>query len=239
MLVTRARHQSAALSDALQQAGAVPVEMPALEIVPLPSEPLRLALQSRWDWIIVTSANTVRLTSDYIRQANSMPKIAAIGTATADALKQVQLPVDLIPESFVAEAVLDALVAQGVAGSRILLPVAAAARQVLPDGLRQAGATVECIPVYQTSLPENADRSVIDDILNGGVDLLTFASPSSVRNTLHLLGGLLPGGVTIACIGPVTAQELTRAGYSVDIIAAESTAAGLVEAIVEFERDRR
>lgn len=239
MLVTRAKHQSAGLSDALKLAGAEPVELPALKIIPLPVEQLQCALETPWDWIIFTSANTARLTGDQISRLSPMPKIAAIGTATADALEQAHIAVDLIPESFVAEAVLEALLAQGVAGRRILLPVAASARQVLPDGLRQAGAFVECVPVYRTCMPGEVDRALIDDIQRGGVDMLTFASPSSVRNTLHLLGGQLPPDVTIACIGPITAQELTAAGYDVDVIAADSTAAGLVNAIIEFERKRR
>lgn len=235
VLVTRAKHQSSALSEALRQVGAEPVELPVLEIVPLPLEPLELALTTPWDWILFTSANTVRLTGDLVRHLQPMPQIAAIGTATAGALKRFGISVDLMPESFVAEAVLEALVADGVDGKRILLPVAEAARQVLPDGLRAAGAVVEPIPVYRTILPEDPDPHLIANIRSGNVDTLTFTSPSSVRNTMRLLGGALPEGVTIACIGPITAQEVAAAGYTVDIVATDSTAAGLVQALVIFE----
>jgi uroporphyrinogen III methyltransferase/synthase len=238
VLVTRAKHQSAGLSNALRQVGAEPVELPTLEIVPLPLDPLRKALAEPWDWVLFTSANTVRMTSKLFRDVEPMPRVAAIGTATADALAAADIPIDLIPGSFVAEAMLEALVETDVSGSRVLLPVAESARSVLPDGLRAAGAIVETVPVYRTVIPKDIDPALLEEIRSGNLDVLTFASPSSVRNTLTLLGGSLPGGVTIACIGPITEQELVAAGYQVDIVATTSTASGLVEALIEMKERR-
>lgn len=233
VLVTRARHQSSELSNLLRERGAVPVELPVIEIVPTTGGELDAALSAleSYDWIVFTSVNAVEIVAD--RLQGRLPKIAATGDATAAALHSRGLTVDLVPTEFVGEAVLEALVSQGIAGQKILLPRAEIGRSVLPDGLRAAGALVDDVPVYTTRLPVEVDAGVLEMIRSGEIDIVTFTSPSTVHNLLELLGGPLPSGTLVACIGPVSARAARQHGLNVDIMASEYTIPGLVEALAE------
>lgn len=236
VLVTRPVHQSKALADALRAEGAQPIVFPVIEIVPLGPDRIRSLLKDagEYDWAIFTSVNTVETVMSAVEGLPAV-RIAAIGSPTARALAARGIEVDLVPDEFVAEAVVAALVERGVEGKRILLPRADIARDTLPDGLRAAGATVEVVPVYSTQMPAQVDRAILDSITRGQIDIITFTSPSTVRNLMTLVGGALPSGSWIACIGPVTARAAQEAGLSVDIVASEYTVSGLVSALVESE----
>lgn len=234
VLVTRPRHQAAALSDQLRQAGAIPVEFPVIEIVPTVDGELDAAIRriDRYDWLVFTSVNAVTIVAERLDGAGSV-QIAAIGDATAAALVECGFAVDLVPDEFVAEAVLQSLVERGVAGKRFLLPRAEIARNTLPDGLREAGAIIDVVAAYSTRLPESVDQNVIDAILGGDIDIVTVTSPSTVRNLLTLIGGKLPSGTVVACIGPITAEAARKAGLPVDVMAGEYSIPGLVRALIQ------
>ena len=234
VLVTRPRHQAAALSDQLRQAGAIPVEFPVIEIVASTSAELDAALNQveKYDWLIFTSVNTVTIVAERLGEAGSV-QIAAIGDATAAALMERGFAVDLVPDEFVAEAVLHSLFERGVAGKRFLLPRAEIARNILPDGLREAGAIVDVVAAYSTRLPEAVDQNVVDAILGGEIDIVTVTSPSTVRNLLTFTGGDLPPEIVVACIGPITAEAAREAGLRVDIMASEYSMSGLVDALIQ------
>lgn len=234
MLVTRPRHQAEVFSDQLRQAGAIPIEFPVIEIVPSTSAELDIALNQieTYDWLVFTSVNAVTVVAERLGNAGSV-QIAAIGDATAAALVEHGFNVDVVPDEFVAEVVLPALIERGVSGKRFLLPRAEIARNILPDGLRDAGAIVDVIVAYSMRLPETVDRNVIDAILGGEIDIATVTSPSTVRNLLTLIGGNLPSGITLACIGPITAQAAREAGLRVDVVAGEYSIPGLVGALTQ------
>ena len=237
VLVTRPRHQAGALSALLRGAGALAVELPVIEIVPVEQSELQQLLRNvaDYDWLVFTSVNTVTVIAPQLVNQMPLPNIAAIGDATASALRDQGLKVDLVPETFVAESVVDALVERGVAGSRVLLPRAEVARDALPDGLRAAGATVDVVSVYQTRRARNVSPQVLASLQAGEIDVVTFTSPSTVTNLLELTGGTLPAVTRVACIGPVTAEAARDAGVRVDIVAETYTVPGLVEALIDNE----
>ena len=242
VLVTRSRTQSADLVDRLERAGAEPVEVPTIEIQPV--EDTReidsaLARLTDYEWVVFTSTNTVEQLFERLdamghdaRQFHA-PRLAAIGTATATALGERGLVADLVSRESVSQSLIDGLQEQGVAGQRILLPGAEVRPERLRRGLEMLGAFVREVTLYRTVLPSSAGERLAE-ALESGVDVVTFTSSSTVTNLMALLDGDVYRieEVGIACIGPVTAETARKAGLNVDILAEDSTAAGLVEAIV-------
>ena len=240
VLVTRARSQAGALTEQLTLRGATVVELPAIEIAPADPAPLDAAIEglADYDWIVFTSANGVTAFVDrlhaHAKDAASVSgvRIAAVGNATARRVRESGLPVDLIPNRFIAESVVAELADHRIAGQRILLPQAEIARDTIAEGLRQAGATVDVVVAYRTVLPEGVDTDEVQRLI-AGVDIVTFASPSAVRNVLAMAGGRLPN-VHVVCIGPVTADAARGAGLEVAGVADTYTTEGLVDAIVRL-----
>jgi uroporphyrinogen-III synthase len=137
------------------------------------------------------------------------------------------------PDRFVAEALLEALANRSdVVGARVLYPCAEGARDVLPDGLRALGATIDVVPIYR-SVPDGEGAAALRaQIDRGEIDLVTFTSASAVEAFVAAVGSEIVSGIRAASIGPVTSAAAKRAGFRVDIEAAESTIPGLVAAIV-------
>jgi uroporphyrinogen-III synthase len=241
VLVTRAREQADALAAELRALGATPVLLPAIETVPAPPEPLDAAIARlpSYDWIVFTSVNGVRAFCERLRALGGEPatltaQLGAIGRATAAALRDNGAEVAFVPEQFVAESVVDGLVARGMAGQRVLLPRADIARDTLPAGLRAAGATVDIVVAYCTRPVADADPRVLDDLRQDRLDVLTFASPSTVRSVAALLGETRPRHGMVACIGPITAAAAREAGFRVDIQADEFSIPGLAHAVAAW-----
>lgn len=243
VVVTRARAQASALSDQLRSLGADPFEFPTIAIRP-PDDwrPLDQAIEnlSKYDWVIFTSVNGVGYFWERLEKAGKdtralgRAKIAAIGPATADALYQKGITADLVPDDFVSEALLEHM--PSVRGERILLPRANIARPKLADGLEEAGARVDEVAAYQTELGGGDKVHLMREVLEKGeIDVITFTSSSTVRNFMEILGEIppLPDFVTIACIGPITAQTARENGFAVHVVAEEYTIDGLVEALID------
>ncbi len=219
ILVTRAAHQAGKLSDGLRALGAEPVEVPVLGIGPPKSfKDLDRALHQipQYDWFIFTSANTVRAVAERAADlgVDLAPargaQVAAVGEATAAALRTGGLEVTFVPESYVAESLLRGLTGQ-LAGKRILLARASVARDVIPDALRKAGAKLDVADAYQNVLPEEAPE-LLREALKGSLDAATFTSSSSVT---HLADAAQRAriafplfAVPAISIGPVTSQTL-------------------------------
>ncbi len=251
ILITRAREQADKLSDALTDLGADVLEIPAIEIRPAKSyEALDLALQNveSYDWLVLTSVNGVRVFFSRLEALGIGSErllhldIAAIGPATAAVIEEHGLPVDVVPDEYVAESVVAALWQQ-VRGKRVLLVRAKVARDVIPQELRTAGATVHVMEAYETVAPESSRvrlREAFSDPAQRPT-AITFTSSSTARNFVELLGPENLAhlkGVTIASIGPVTSQTLRELGIAVTLEAHEYTIAGLVEALAEFAGKR-
>jgi len=243
VLVTRALHQAGKLSDGLRALGAEPVEVPVLEIRPPANfEPLDEALRKLdcFDWLILTSANTVRALA--ARAAESgiefvLPaalKVAAVGEATAEASRKAGLHVAFVPESYVAESLVMGMVDQ-IHGKRILLARAAVARDMIPDALRKAGAQVDVVDAYRNVLPEAAPEQ-LRLALAEGIDAATFTSSSSTTHlaeAARVAGIAWPfAGVAAVSIGPITSQTLRDLGWEPVAEANPSDIPGLIAAVV-------
>ena len=242
VLVTRSRTQSADLVERLERAGAEPVEVPTIEIQPVEDfckVDSILADIGGFDWVIFTSTNSAEQLFARVdtlgRDARLFhaSRVAAIGTATASALSERGIVADLVSRESVSQSLIDGLQEQGVEGKTVLLPGAEVRPERLRRGLELLGAVVRSVILYRTALPSSAGERLAE-ALESGVDVVTFTSSSTVTNLMALLDGDADRleEVGIACIGPVTAETARKAGLSVDILAEDSTAAGLVEAIV-------
>jgi uroporphyrinogen III methyltransferase/synthase len=231
VVVTRAPHQSAELVERLEAVGAVPLIMPVIDITDPDDggEALEVAFANmpRYDWLVVTSVNTV----DRFLMFEPHPglRIAAIGPGTAERLRDEHLQVDLVPPEFVAESLLEEF---PDGNGRVLLPRAAVARDVLPDGLRAKGWRVDVVDAYKT-VAVQPPAEVVEQALTS--DVVTFTAPSTVRAFLQASAGRHPSGV-VACIGPVTETALREADVKVDVVAPSHTIDGLVEALIDYFR---
>lgn len=243
VLVTRAAHQAGKLSEGLRALGAEPVDVPVLEIrPPFSFDALDKALLQldRYDWLIFTSANTVRALAERaaaLGLALAQPaglKVAAVGEATADAARKADFQVAFIPEAYVAESLAEGLTDQA-AGQKILLARAATARDVIPDALRSAGAEVDAVDAYRNVLPEAAPEQ-LRQALATGIDAATFTSSSSAT---HLAEAARQAGlawplaaVPAVSIGPITSQTLRDLGWEPAAEANPSDIPGLIAALV-------
>jgi uroporphyrinogen-III synthase len=244
ILVTRGATQAPKLSDSLRALGAIPVEVPVLEIRP-PSTygPLDTALRNlaAYDWLILTSTNTVhalveRIASLDIVAPASSPEVAAVGSATAEAARDAGMKVSLTPKDYVAESLVASLQHQ-IAGKRVLLARAATARDVIPDALRAAGAAVDVVDAYRNVLPLEAPAQ-LQAALSNGLDAATFTSSSSVTHLAEAAqkaGIAFPlSGVPAISIGPITSQTLNEAHWPPAAEADPHDIPGLIAAVTRF-----
>lgn len=240
VVLTRARGRSAELAGRLVALGARVVESPVIAFEePADWAPVDEAI-GRLDgyrWLLFTSANAVGRFLSRARGAGvaTLPgdRVAAIGEATAAALREEGITPAMVAGQSHAEGLLASLTSRGedLAGRRILLPRAGEGRDVLPDGLRAAGAIVDVVTVYRTiRIPP--PREVVDLIAAGAVDVVAFTSGSTVRGFLEGIGGAdRLRGVTVAVIGPVTADAARSAGLAPAILAPRATTGDLADAI--------
>lgn len=247
IVVTRAREQASETVSTLGELGARVIQCPGIRIEPPENyaavDAAILHLQD-YSWLIFTSVNGVKCFLKRLAAAGKdlralgAAKVAAIGPATAGALKAGGLVADIVPQTYVAESVAAELIAVGnLRGARILLPRAAKARMVLPNALAAAGAVVDVVPLYETvAVSENAEE--VRSLLNAGeLDCITFGSSSTVTNFLKLVPAELLRAhpeTVLAAIGPVTASTLRDNGLKAGIEPEKYTIPGLVNAIVAY-----
>lgn len=246
VLVTRSRHQASVLSSLLAEHGAEPIEMPTIATAEMPHYwDLDRAITnlSDYQWVILTSANGVEAFFNRVR-AQGMDarefkgiKLCAIGPATAAALAKCGLMADFTPPVYTVEGIIAGFKDKDIRGSRILIPRAELADGGLVERLSDMGAYVEQISAYRV-VPATDDAAVARGkqlLSEGKIDIVTFASSSTVRNLVAFLDdkGKCLESTTIACIGPVTAATARELGLRVDIVAQESTVPGLIDAILK------
>ncbi|CUS34696.1 uroporphyrinogen-III C-methyltransferase [Candidatus Nitrospira nitrificans] len=252
VLMTRAKEQAGELAARLAGYGADPVEAPTIKIVPPPDwAPVDRALSEirTYEWIIFTSVNGVSrfMTRLFARGFDARclagRQLCCIGPRTAQELEKFGVRADLVPEEYQAEGVLVALNRQELQGTRILIPRAETARELLPDELRAAGAHVDVIPVYRTLTPDEDVGGWRQELMDHRIHVVTFTSSSTVRNFVTMLGGAeamkpLVQSVAIACIGPITAKTAEEYGLAVSIMPDENTIPALVDAIAHHYESR-
>ncbi|HYV58829.1 MAG TPA: uroporphyrinogen-III C-methyltransferase [Acidimicrobiia bacterium] len=239
VVVTRAREQASELRRRLEALGAEVVELPAITIEPLAFDVPEL---DRYRWLVFTSANGVAAFFDrglaparLDARALAGLRVAAIGPGTTAALAERGVRADLVPERFVAEALLEAFPPATAGDERVLLARAEHARDVLPAGLAERGYAVDVLPVYRT-VTASPDADALERVRRGDVDALTFTSSSTVTNLCDLLGGAPAPQPLVVSIGPVTSKTAMERGLRVDVEAAEHTIDGLVDALLDAFR---
>ncbi|HEU4706400.1 MAG TPA: uroporphyrinogen-III C-methyltransferase [Solirubrobacterales bacterium] len=237
-VVTRARAQASGLAAALRGLGADVVELPAIRIEPrLDSQEVREAAAHLGDYSVVclTSPNGVQLLFEAMAaggcdaRALAGATVAAIGPGTARALAERGIAADVVPERFVAEALVEALAEVEVEGKRVLVARAAEARDVLPDALRERGAEVDVVALYDT-VREQPDPEQVEAAQSA--DYVTFTSSSTVTNLVEALGDRFPGNARVVSIGPVTSEAARAAGLQVDVEADRHDIDGLLAALL-------
>ena len=198
---------------------------------------------SRYDGLIFTSVNGVRFFSQRLKEIQQDirnlkgVRVFTIGPKTAEAVNDLGVCVDVVPEDFIAESLIESIGQENIDGKRFLIPRATVAREVLPEKLREMGAEVDVAPAYQTVLPRSKSDALAKRLHSENIDVLTFTSSSTVKNFLALTGeALLPKikKTRIACIGPVTAKTAEEAGLKVDILPQEYTVSSLLDAIENY-----
>ncbi len=254
VVVTRAREQASGLAQTLTDLGADVVLFPTIAIKPLVDEASLRAIQRRintitsYDWLIFTSVNGVhcfwaRLAElGHDTRVLGNRKVAAIGPATANALRAQGLEPDFIPEEYMAEGIVEGLLRGKHAdvrleqGQRVLLIRAKEAREVLPEELAKAGAFVDVLPVYETLPVTDLREEVRDRLVHKRIDCVTFGSSSTVHNFFaQIEPELLQNSPTrMASIGPITADTLKGYGFTPHIMPEKYTIPALVKAIVAY-----
>lgn len=247
-VVTRPREQAEIFAGRLGELGADTLVFPAIRIVaPADPVPLRTAVDSlgEYDWLVFTSANGVKWFWQALlgagRDARALAglRVICIGPVTAATLAERGVQADLVPEEFVAEAVLEAMAESGaLEGRRVLLPRAQEARDVLPRGLEARGARVDVVAAYR-SVPDTEGGSAVRAWLEDGegAAVLTFTSSSTVRNFVAAVGADVPA--VAAAIGPITAATARELGFDVVVEAGDYTMDGLTAALCDHYGQRQ
>lgn len=249
VVITRPERQADDLARLLAAQGAAAIAFPTIGIVP-PADwrELDCAIDqlANYDWLIFTSANGVQFFFARLREKGrdirdlKGIKICCIGPATARQIEDRGIKVDLVPEKFIAEGILESFASVDLAGRNILIPRAAAARDILPKGLKKRGAAVDVVTAYRTVNSGRKKEELMKLIDAGEVDVITFTSSSTVTNFVEIMGAdfVLPAHILVACIGPVTAATAKKAGFKIDIHQEEYTMEGLVQSLVDNTKNK-
>ncbi|MEK7702008.1 MAG: uroporphyrinogen-III synthase [candidate division NC10 bacterium] len=247
IVVTRAAAQAQRFVQLLEEAGARVVPAPTIAIEPPASwEPLDAALGAldTFSWVIFTSVNGVQMV-DRRLNARGVPwstvarkRVAAIGPATAEALAEHGVRVEVVPGEYRAEALVERLKPRLGPGDRVLLPRAKETRDVLVVELKRLGASVTEVPAYQTRRVENGVARLREALASGAIDAVTFTSSSTARNFAELFSEeerhAWRGRVAVASIGPITAATAAECGFATDVMPSEYTIPALARAIADY-----
>jgi uroporphyrinogen III methyltransferase/synthase len=246
IVITRSREQAGVLREALAELGAQVVEVPTIEIRdPASWEPLDQAIRrlEEFHYLLLTSANGVRSFLARLKASGRDVRdlkgvtIGAIGPATAAEFAKAGIKVDLVPEKYHAEGLVETLRSHDLRGKSFLIPRAKVARDILLRELEKLGAHVEVVEAYEAVAPP-LRRGQLTRLLSPPPDLLVFASSSTASNFVRLLRGCrlarVLRGIAVASIGPITSHTLRKLRLPVSIEASESTIPGLVRAIRDY-----
>jgi uroporphyrinogen III methyltransferase / synthase len=247
IVITRSAAQSEVLARELSERGAIPVVLPLVTFAdPKDFAPLDAAIAEirQFDWIIFTSAQAVRavvkrgeeLKRSLIHSASKL-RIASVGPVTAEAARQAGLPVEYVAETHSGAALAEEL-GNWLRGAKVFLPRSDRANPDLPRALKRHGARVTEVIAYRTLRPTEVEQRNLGQIAEGTADAVLFFSPSAVQYFAELFGGeqlrALQDKLAITAVGPVTANALREAGVGRIVLAGDTTAAAVVEALEEY-----
>jgi len=251
ILVACSASKMVELAAGLQAMGGSVLPFPVIEAQEIEDKGLldrALGSLNEYAWIIFTSVHGVRFfmlrLNERVADAEThiLPKLCAVGPATAAALKEYGCEAALVPERYLAEGILEALDKyhggiRNLAGSRVLLPRAREAREVLPETLSAAGIRVDIVPCYQT-VRAQMDDAALQRVRDAKLDLMVFTSSSTIKNWIEIfgreLGTLRMAQSTVAVLGPVTAATAELFGKKAEIVPNRNTVAALIEAIQQY-----
>ena len=242
IVITRRRSQCSEFRTLLEARGATVLEVPTIEIQPRPAREWdhAMAALGSYHWILFTSVNGADIFLRRLQEilpTGSLPKIGVIGPATARKVEEFGYSVDLIPEIYQAEGLIEVLVqltGEDLKGQRFLLPRASRAREILPQELRRHGSQVTVLPVYDTVLPQES-RALFRKALLKSPDLVAFTSSSTVHNFFQLCDEIQKiRQLQYAAIGPITAATAQENGLQVVVQAKKSDIPHLLEAITHY-----
>ena len=248
ILVTRPESQARGFMAQLEQVGAHPVLLPTIKIVEPPSwEPADAAISrlDNYQWLLLTSINGVNCFFQRLQKKGLSSKNCAhltticVGPKTAQAAAEFNLKSDMVAKEYAAEGIIELFTDLDISQQKILLPRALKAREHLPESLRQKGAEVDVIPVYETIFPPESSHQLKDLLDHESLDIITVTSASSAVNLVRhchnpqILKKLK--SLPTACIGPIAAKAATEVGLNVKIIAQNYTSEGLLTAMERYQ----
>ena len=246
IIVTRPKSQAPEFIKLLEEQGAQVIAFPTIEIRnPSSYNALDKAINriEKYDWIIFTSVNGVTSFFNRLRELGKdirelhRAKIAAIGGVTAQEIENLGIKVDIVPDDYKAEGLIKLFKKNNIEESKILIPRAKVARDILPDSLAKIGANVDVVTAYVTRQPGKAKtKDIIRLLSENKIDMLTFTSSSTAQNFFELISGFKQskGRPLIASIGPITAKTVKEAGYKSTIIPKKYTVEYLANEIVDY-----
>ena len=224
--ITRPKDRAKKACEIVENLGGSAILAPTLDLQPVNSESLKelVSKKDELDWIVFTSPTTIvslnKFYPDFIKSLNC--KLAVIGNKTGKLAEKNGLTVDLMPEDFTAEGLIEEFKKREITGKTIGIPRTASARPVLPEELEKLGNTVILAEAYKSLFPmdEKAVQDLIQKIENKEIDAITFTSPLTVENFFKIaddkakLAQLLNDNLLTVCIGPITAKVLEEYGIS-------------------------
>ncbi len=238
IVVTRTREQASKLTGKLVAMGARVIEFPVIEIKKerdMSGLHKSFGMLKDYNWIVFTSQNAVNIFFDelygYGKDVRSLGniRVAVIGKASGEELKQYGIIPDLVPEKFVAESLLEEMAKHEMKGKRVLIPCSSDARMTLTEGLMELGAHVDRIHIYSAEKPSSIDEKLIEEVKRA--DIVTFTSSSTVTNFFDIIS---ESSAFLASIGPITTETLVEKGYTPAVTAEEYTIDGLVKALLNY-----
>ncbi len=242
VMIPRGKAHAKPFSELVSRNGGIPVEIPLIAFQPVgASEKLLHALSGlhTYDWIIFTSNVTVEtFFSFFEKNSLSLPKIAVIGDKTKASLEERGEQVDFMPEEYVAEGFVEAFLPHVKAGDKILIPKGNLARDYISSSLKETGALVEELIIYETYLPEDSRDKLVQMLSEERLDILTFTSPSTIDHFMkiveeHHLRHKLEHCL-IACIGPVSKRKAEKWGLKVHATPEKYTVEEMLKSIAQY-----
>jgi len=246
VVVTRPKDQAGEWQERLEEHGAEVLLLPLIEVKPVIERDMveEVFLEiGRYDWIVFTSVNGVRHFFALFRKAfpdirtMGVMRVACVGEATAQAVREWHLEVEVCPEDSTAEALGEALIATGsLDNAKVLVVTGNLNRDALVKRLEAGRAIVDKFQVY-----ENVRRSVGCDAAAeafraGGADAVLFASASAVQSFAAQAAELQRSAGArqplAGSLGPATSEAMRQAGLKVDFEAKPPTLDGLMDALL-------
>lgn len=242
VLVTRTKEQAASFSTKILIAGGNPIEIPMIVTrAPEDTTPMDRAIQEidSFDWVVFTSTNGVAFfleameTTGHDSSLLAHKKVAVVGKKTAEYLKEMEIPIALQPDEFVAEAFLEVLLDAISPTEKVLFPKGNLARDVIETGLIHNNIAIQSVVAYETTTNYRAKEMLISRLRKKEIDVVTFTSPSTVHAFMELAKNENLQDIIFACIGPISEQALREYISEPIIVAKEYTTEGILTAIID------